>query len=295
MAFPSGSAHLVHDYLAKGLAELGHEVLYLLKEGAEAPPPPGVTLASEPAPDADVFHNLERPGRPWVQTIHIDETLLGRSRSPAAENAIFISRFLAGLYGASRFVLNGIDPVDCIYSETKDDYLFFLCNMDRHIAKGLDLALALSAQIGFDLVVAGASRDPAIIDEVTNMCRRTGATYLGDVRGTQKMELFAGAKAVLFPSRLNEGYGLVIAEALMSGTPVICSDKGACPELMSPDAGFVCGDWEAYVRAVEHIGEISPRRCREIAMRDHHYLRMAADYVREYEQETARFAGREQG
>ncbi len=33
--FPSGSAFIVHDLVAKGLAEAGHEVFYLLPRGAE--------------------------------------------------------------------------------------------------------------------------------------------------------------------------------------------------------------------------------------------------------------------
>src|SRR5882757_5961066 len=37
--FPSGSAYHLHDLLAQGLAELGHDVFYLLQQGAEVPLP----------------------------------------------------------------------------------------------------------------------------------------------------------------------------------------------------------------------------------------------------------------
>jgi glycosyltransferase involved in cell wall biosynthesis len=74
-------------------------------------------------------------------------------------------------------------------------------------------------------------------------------------------------------------------EALISGTPVICSDKGACPEIISPDVGFVCSNESDYVAAIAAIDSISPRACREKAMKDYHYLRMAADYVTEYQKE----------
>jgi glycosyltransferase involved in cell wall biosynthesis len=82
---------------------------------------------------------------------------------------------------------------------------------------------------------------------------------------------------------LNEPFGVVAAEALISGTPVISSNRGACPELISSDVGFVCSSHDEYIAAVERIETISPRVCREKAMRDFHYLRMAADYVKEYE------------
>ena len=68
---------------------------------------------------------------------------------------------------------------------------------------------------------------------------------------------------------------------------MICSDKGACPELISPDVGFVCRDDRDYVAALRNLPRISPQACREKAMREFHYQRMARDYVTEYEKELA--------
>jgi glycosyltransferase involved in cell wall biosynthesis len=117
------------------------------------------------------------------------------------------------------------------------------------------------------------------------MCRGVNATYVGDVRGKQKAELLAGAKAFLFPTKVDEAFGLGMVEALMSGTPVICSNRGACPEIISPDVGFVCRNTEEYANAVGQIETIRPHACRDKAMREYHYLRMAADYAIEYEKE----------
>jgi glycosyltransferase involved in cell wall biosynthesis len=114
------------------------------------------------------------------------------------------------------------------------------------------------------------------------MCQAAGATYVGDVRGIEKAKLFAGARALLFPTKLNEAFGLVVAEALMSGTPVICSNNGACPEIVSPEAGFICRERQDYLDAIDRLETIQPEACRTRAMRDFHYLRMAADYVGEY-------------
>ncbi|MGH9763333.1 MAG: glycosyltransferase, partial [Blastocatellia bacterium] len=91
--------------------------------------------------------------------------------------------------------------------------------------------------------------------------------------------------ALVLPTRVNEAFGLCIAEALMSGTPVICSDKGACPELVSGDVGFVCKDHADYVRAFSLIKTIDSKACRERALKEFHYLRMATDYLREYKRE----------
>ena len=248
--FPSGSAYLVHDLLARGLAELGHDVFYLLPDGADKPLPAGVTLLSEPT-DADILHTVayhdedlipqkQSDLKPWVTTCHLDLEARGKERSPTTENWIFVSRTLAQLHGRQRFVLNGVDPAEYIYSETKDDYFLFMSAMDWGIEKGIETALALSQEIGFKLVVAGTAISYEIINKVSEMCRVANARYVGDVRGREKAELLAGARGFLFPTRVSEAFGLGMVEAMMSGTPVICSDKGACPELVSADVGFVC-------------------------------------------------------
>ena len=53
--------------------------------------------------------------------------------------------------------------------------------------------------------------------------------------------------------------------------------------MISPDVGFVCRDLSDYRRAIEKAGEIEPAACREKAMGEYHYHRMAAGFVREYE------------
>jgi glycosyltransferase involved in cell wall biosynthesis len=163
-----------------------------------------------------------------------------------------------------------------------------MSTMDWGTKKGLDVVLSLSEEIGFKLVIAGTGRDYESINRVKEMCKRVGASYVGDVKGREKAELLAGAKAFLFPTKLDEAFGLGMAEALMSGTPVICSDRGACPEIISSEVGFVCQDWEDYVTAVHRITDISPQACRDKAMREYHYLKMATDYAAEYEKEIAR-------
>jgi len=76
-----------------------------------------------------------------------------------------------------------------------------------------------------------------------------------------------------------------MVEALLSGTPVIASRKGACPEVIDRSVGFLCDDLEDYLAAVEQLDEIRPERCREYAVGRFHYRRMTADYVKEYESE----------
>lgn len=288
----------VLDSLARGLAELGHTVFYFLEGGAIVPLPENVELVTRVPAQLDVVHAQEEAvfgrlgiaGTPWVRTCHVDVRLHGKETTRAKENWIYVSRTLAQTYGSDRYVINGINPAEYFYSETKEDYFLFVAALERAMSKGLKIALDLAQKSGIPLVVAGSSWNPELVAEIAELCRRSGARYAGEVFGTEKAQLFAKAKALLFPTQWNESFGLVMAEALMSGTPVICSDRGACPELISAEVGFVCRNEDDYLGAVSRLDEISFEACRKKAMQDFHYLRMSADYVREYEKTIASYA-----
>lgn len=302
--YPSGSAYHLHDLLARGLAEEGHEVFYYVKKGTEIPMPPGVEFVSRPIPDVELCHAVMVPPlaleasefaaqhrKPCLLTCHLDVRVRGMDPSVAGPNWVFVSRTLAQAHGSKRFVLNGLSPSDYIFSETKEDYFLFMGAMDRAEDKGLLHALALSKKKGFRLMVAGTAQKHEAIEKVAEWCNQYGAAYMGDVRGEKKAELLAGARALLFPSRMNEGCPLVILEAMMSGTPVISSACGGSPDVMLPEAGFLCETDEQWERAVDEVDRISSRRCREIAVERFHYRRMVRDYLREYELEIKGYQG----
>lgn len=85
------------------------------------------------------------------------------------------------------------------------------------------------------LVLAGARGwlfDPEWIKGVDGIIE-TG--YLDDA---DKWALYAGAKALLFPS-LYEGFGFPVIEAMHCGTPVICSRASSLPELGGEAAYYI--------------------------------------------------------
>ena len=306
----TGGASLVHDWLAKGLAERGHTVFYLLPERPEAPLPDGVVHVTHPPDRVAIFHHynsqklgesialpfVRERGIPWLTSCHNAPRHWGGSEDQIDDHWVFVSRSLATRHGATRRVLNGIDPAELIFAEDKADHVLFVCNlidMNQARDKGLDIALELRREIDFPLIVLGSCRDEDTLARVTAMCASAGADFRGDVRGPEKARLFAKARALLFPSRLDEAFGLVMAEALMSGTPVIASDTGACRELVHPDTGFVCTTRRDYIRAFAELDRIAPATCRAHALERFHYRRMAADYEREYIRELEKHERRE--
>lgn len=284
----------VLDLLARGLAELGHSVFYALAGGAEERFPEGVVAAVESDASAvDVVHHQRLSpyesgdvlGRPWIRTIHADLFAAGydRARLAVSEHWVYVSHALARTFGAERWVHNGVDPAELTYSASKGEDFLFVGSLDRAWEKGLDRALNVAAGCGRRLVVAGSASTGEAHARVVEMCRGRNVLFVGEVAGGRKAELFAGAHAVLVPSRAPEAFGLVCVEALLSGTPVICSDAGGLPEIVVNGTGFVCRTDEELAAAAQAIDSIRPEDCRTHALTHFHYLRMAERYTAEYE------------
>jgi len=65
--------------------------------------------------------------------------------------------------------------------------------------------------------------------------------------------LYAGAAAFVFPSRY-EGFGLPPLEAMISGTPVVCSDAASLPEVVGDAALlFPAGDADAAAAQIARV------------------------------------------
>ena len=295
--FPSGSAQRLQDWTAKALAEMGHDVVYVVS-GQKAAPPPGVVLVEGidrvDFSRIDVAHTFAPKyesvfadaGVPFISVLHIHPAVrpdFAPSVREGTNDTVYVSRWLAQAFGSTRVVYNGVDPSEYLYSASKGDYLLFMTSMDWAYGKGLDIAIDVAARAGRRLVVAGSARDPEALQRTIEMCDRPDVDFVGDVQGAQKRWLLAGAKALIHPSRYPEACPLTIVEAFISGTPVLATPSGGTPELVTEDVGILAESADELVEAAARIGEIDPRACRAKALREFHYQRMTRDYLREYE------------
>ena len=112
------------------------------------------------------------------------------------------------------------------------EYLLFLGQIGaRKNAVRLLEAYARLPVAAPPLVLAGPRKHGS--EEVREAHRRLGlgarALFLGHVGEDALAPLYAGARALLFPS-LDEGFGLPVVEAFACGTPVLASTAGALPE-----------------------------------------------------------------
>ena len=127
--------------------------------------------------------------------------------------------------------------------------------------KGPHHAVAIARAAGRHLVLAGP-REP----NDAGYFDREIAPHLGEVQWVGELDdagknaLLGRAAALLMPIEWEEPFGIVMAEALACGTPVIGFARGSVPEIVRDGVnGFVVHDVDGAVRAVGRLDTIDRR------------------------------------
>ena len=153
-----------------------------------------------------------------------------------------------------------LDPSMFQVKARKQDYLAFISRLDN--VKGLDIAIDVARATGKKLKVAGRLNGK---EELPPYARnQKHVEYLGAVKHEARVELLSNARALLFPTKWVEAFGLVMIEALACGTPIISSTMGSCTEIVEPLVGIQCQDFKEFCEAVDNIRWIQPEACRRI-------------------------------
>ena len=274
-----GGTQRIAVNLMKEQVNRGHKV-YLLSLAGTHLPSINVTTIKRPIrnfenyiPDNIDIVQLygtpqEIPRRPYLVRIGGN----GKPGEKFLPSTVFLSRNHAIRHGSRHYVYSGINLDDFIYREKKEDYFLFLSKVSWKV-KNVDFAIRLAKMMGFKLIVAGGWR----------LSFRRNIKFVGGVDDKEKAGLLAGAKALIFPTNWEEPFGLVTIEALASGTPVITTNKGAMPEVVTPDVGFRCDTFEEFKEAINRIDEVSPRKCRDRVEENFTAEIMTEKYIKVYE------------
>jgi glycosyltransferase involved in cell wall biosynthesis len=295
-----GGTERVVSWLARGLADRGHEVFVVALEGSQLPSPirlipvqatehgyaaiPAVLKRfGVPLSDIDVIHSMapipqqevEAVGRPFVQTIHGN----GKSGERFHSHSIFLSKDHAQRHGFKNFVYNGLDPKEIRLRGDRpvDSFLFF--SKTSWAVKNLKGALRRTRQAGVPLRVAGGSGPWGLRFQSW----LSGVNWVGSISDSEKSDFFESGRALLFPVLWHEPFGLAVVESLLSGTPVLASRMGSMPELVVPDVGELMDatDDAAWVDAIRRVAKRNPwkkEKCRQWAESQFHYLKMSENY-----------------
>ncbi len=314
-----GGIELVAWNLSRGLAGLGCEVTLLAPPGEVEDDPrirrvrcPGGDLArSDPTVDAAHLSTLSRLLERESFDVISDHTLAGARLAAHAGIPCVVTAHremngpMGGLYrqlgdGAAlvaisrrqaatasgvpiaRVIPHGIDTDRLRPVPTPSrDYLLFLGSMNEN--KGVDIAVQAAHAAKRSLIIAAKCSEPHEISYFESRIRPflgNGVSFVGEVGGMAKVDLIANAAALLFPTRWEEAFGLVIAEALSCSTPVIAFDVGAAREAVDHGrSGYIVRDANEMSAAVERLHRLAPGHGRAVAAMRFDYRVMARAYL----------------
>jgi len=181
-------------------------------------------------------------------------------------------------------VYNGIDLSNLTFRSKPGDKLVFLGRIHRD--KGTHLAIEVAKRCGRDLLIAGIIQDRSYFDELVKPhLNHSSVQYIGPVDPTQRNELFQQAYATLHLNTIGERFGLVLAESMAAGVPVVAQDLGSCREVIEDkETGFLVNNVEEAVAAVGKIQHIDRTQCRRRVEENFSIDRMVAGYEKVYEE-----------
>ena len=168
--------------------------------------------------------------------------------------------------GKWHLVYNGV-PVERFQFRPKVSVgapLVFLGRLER--IKGPHIAIDVAKSANLPLVLAG-NVDPQhrewFSSAIAPHIDGERITYIGPVNDAAKSELLGRSLALLMPILWEEPFGIVMAEAMACGTPVIGFGRGSVPEVVRDGVtGYVVSDSDAMVEAARRVSKIARADCR---------------------------------
>jgi glycosyltransferase involved in cell wall biosynthesis len=210
------------------------------------------------------------------------------------------SDYIAGLGrrggGEWHAIPNFVDTEFLTYSPRvePDAPLLFLSRVEE--IKGAHWAIEIAKRCKQRLIIAGNHGETGGEGEywrnvIVPQLGRDGIEYVGPVNDEQKNKLYGESKALLVPIQWDEPFGLVFAEAMACGTPVISCPRGGLPQIVRQGIdGFLIKSVEEGCEAVGKIGRIDRAGCRKQIVDNFTQRVIVARFVQLYRQMIARLA-----
>ena len=325
-----GGIERVIDLLAKGLVARGHEItLFANPESCSAGrliPWPGrasgsrldtfrnaATLSAQVLKGSfDLVHSFSRIAylapilpspipklmtyqrRIGARSVRLGHTL---SRGTLWFSAISrqMMREVSGI-GTWRLVFNGAPVERYTFNENPgaDAPLVFLGRIEE--IKGPHLAIEIARRTGLRLILAGNIPEDhqSFFDaKVAPYIDGSQVIHIGPVDDAAKNSLLGGARALLMPILWEEPFGIVMAEALACGTPVLGLARGAVPEVVEHGVtGFVGESIDELIAVVPRLAKLKRSDCRARAERLFSETAVVENYLAVYREMLASAAAR---
>lgn len=175
-------------------------------------------------------------------------------------------------------------------AKARQEYLFFLGRIED--IKGTKEAIQAAIATGEKLIIAGNidSQHQHYFDtEIKPHLSHPLIEYVGTVDDKQKLHYLQRTKALLFPIKWEEPFGIVMAESMACGTPVIGFKRGSVPEvIVDGQNGFQANNVEEMAEAIRQLPHIDRFRVREHAVRHFSTHVVSEQYLKLFEDLIAR-------
>ncbi len=197
--------------------------------------------------------------------------------------------------GKWHMIPNGVDLdiYDFVPVVSEDAPFVFLGRIEE--IKGPHLAIEIAKRTGKRLIIAGnipEDKREWVEQHVLAQVDGQQITYIGPVNDAQKNKLLGEAAAFLMPILWEEPFGIVMAEALACGTPVIGLNRGAVPEVVEHGvSGIVRDTVEELIADLQKPFKIDRKACRERAQSCYSENVIVDQYAILYQQVIAQRAG----
>jgi glycosyltransferase involved in cell wall biosynthesis len=238
-------------------------------------------VAMAPAIPVPMVCTLHTPPTPWLES-----ALQAGDGSADAVTFAAVSAHTARAWAhaapAARVIPNGVDVRRWRLGAGGGPLVWSGRLTDE---KGPHLAIRAARLAGRPLALAGPRSDAAYFDaEIAPWLDGERTRYVGHLSHERLAALVGSASAVLVTPRWDEPYGLVVAEALACGTPVLGFARGALPELVDERCGRLVApdDVEALAAAIADDPHPSRRAARARAVGECSLERMVDRYVELY-------------
>jgi glycosyltransferase involved in cell wall biosynthesis len=276
-----GGVERIIWWLGKELVRLGHRVTYLAAGGSSCPFAQVLTydpqreLNAQIPENVDFVHSCIQAEGPLKKPYLMMYQYNYHPQETFNINTVFCSRDHAQRNGSEVFVHNAIDPDDygLVDFNAPRKHLLFLGYAKRP-EKNLKDCLYIARKTGNVLAVVGGK------DKWFK--RRPWVRYEGFLGGEAKNAVLGRAKALLFPVRWYEPFGLAIIEGLYFGCPVIGTPYGSLSELINPEVGLLSDSRSQLVDAVRNLKAFDPRKCHEYVCERFNSRKMAQEYLSMY-------------
>ncbi len=180
-------------------------------------------------------------------------------------------------------VYNGIDLSNLTFRDTPGDKLVHYGRI--HNDKGTHLAIEAAKKCGMDLIIAGIIQDQEYFDNLIKPhLNQSSIQFIGPVNPVQRDALLKEAYAVLHLNTIPERFGLVMAESMAAGVPVIAMDLGSCREVIADkQTGYLVNSVDEAAEAVGKIDLINRKKCHQHVEENFTIDRMVENYEKVYQ------------